>query len=289
MGYYSPKLQLSRKNKYVETVMYEGIQCLVWEEEFAKYYFLEDLDEKVYKRSDGTTVFYEEVIRYIGKIGDKHIKGFPGKSGWVRFETFGADETEDEIMECVHTFDKIVKNKIPQYLERWQNILQLFEENSMQLRQIYNQLSTSTFQGDFWEQNLLIDENGHFKGNIDYNLAGEDVVINIFLTLRVMGIAYPSKEKRKDPDQFYEWIQAVILHMLDTLQKLREQYHFSELEIQAMPLLYKYVSSIEYGQIELLEANINNETNITKIFDYIERELRREDIDFRSSMVESNL
>ena len=72
--------------------------------------------------------------------------------------------------------------------------------------------------------------------------------------------------------------------LLDTLRFVRQYYPFSEIEVRAAPLLYKYISCIEYAQLDALEKYAADEVKLTLLFDHIEHQLLREDIDFRGAM-----
>ena len=275
MGYYSPALSFSRNGNYAEKAEFRGKRCIIWEEEFARYFFPEDLDERVYQDGDGRYLYWDEVIAFMGRIGQLHLSGFPGKSGWVRLEPFSENETTDETTEYVESFDDIVRKEAPHFLNRWLEIKELYDENLKRLKEIYNQLPKSVFQADWGLNNLLLDELGHFKGVIDYNLAGEDTVLNMFLSMILWSECGHSNRDK------------IVEIMLDTLGKLKQYYTFSELEVKAAPLLYKYISTIEYSQIEVLQKSIGNDAMLKELFDQMEWQLRQDDIDFFGAMMES--
>ena len=291
MGYYSPMLQKSKNNHYTEQLIFHDKNCIAWEEEFAKYHFMKDLDKSIYTGPDNKYVFHDEILTCIARIGQQHFTGFPGKSGWARFESFDPGESCDEITECVSTFDELVRTKAPQFLERWSEIYKLFLQTKAQLKAIYSQLPTSVFQADWGSLNNLLDETGHFKGMIDYNLAGEDVVLNMFFSQIIFG-SNPYYKETTNPEELpylnTEARQAVIHNLLESLKFMRQYYDFTELEVEAAPMLFKYILGIEYSSIEALENNINDDNKLTKLFDFMESELRREDIDFRKAMLKNN-
>lgn len=289
MGYYSPAVLKSLRGNYAETIQFNEKGCVVWEEEYAKYNLRDSLDKAVYTRADGIYVYHDEVLAFIAKIAEKHYSNFPYPSGWVRFEPFGADETTDEVSECVEAFGELVNEKAPNFLSRWDHIRSLFEENKQKLREIYGNLPTSVFQSDEAGNNLILDDNGHFLGVIDYNLAGKDVVINRFLSAILFGYSYHQKKAADPhllPELNSETQNSVIEIVLDSLRKLRRYYTFNEMEAQAAPLLFKYISCIEYTQIEALEKYAHDHDKLQQLFDFMEHELLRDDIDFRGAMLD---
>lgn len=289
MGYYSPAILKSLRGNYSETIQFNEKCCVVWEEEYAKYNLRDSLDKTVYTRADGMYVYHDEVLAFIAKIAEKHFSNFPYPSGWVRFEPFGADETIDEVSECVETFGELVSEKAPDFLLRWNHIRSLFEENKQKLHEVYGKLPTSVFQSDEATNNLVLDDNGHFLGVIDYNLAGKDVVINRFLSSILFGYSYHRKKATDPhllPELNLETQKSIIEIILDSLRKLRRYYTFSEIEAQAAPFLFKYISCIEYTQIDALEKYAHDHDKLQQLFDFMENELTREDIDFRGAMLD---
>ena len=288
LGYYSPRVLKSLNGRDSEELLFNGRQCVVWEEEYARYCLYETLEKAVYTRPDGKYVYHDEVFEFIGKVGQKHLSDFPYPSGWARFVPLSKDDTEDEVMECVETFEDLVKNKAPQFFKRWERIRTLFEENKMRLQKIYDSLPKSVFQGDCFRDNLILDEGGHFKGVIDYNLAGEDVVLNIMLSTILFGYTYQRKQSSNLnllPELNRETQDSVIEIVLTTLRDLRKFYTFEESEVIAAPYLFKYIYSIQYSQIDAFEKYQKDDGKLNQLFDYMEQELLREDIDFRGAML----
>lgn len=286
IGYYSPAICKSLSGNYAERTTYKDKAVVVWEEEFAKYNFIDR--DNINAEDEYSTRYQDGIIELFGKIGQKHLKGSFGKSGWVRLEPFGIGEEIDEVMECVETFHNLVREKAPHYLNRWQGILDLFEKNREELRANYHKLPTSVFQADWFESNLLIDDKGNLKGVIDYNLAGEDTVLNMFMSLGLFGFGSRKigESSTEDLDYLNKENQTILINtMLDTFIRLKSYYEFSELEVDVAPLLYKYIVPMEYTQIQLFRDNIGDNNKLELILDFIEQELSREDIDFRSAMI----
>lgn len=286
MGYYSPAMMLSRNGNYAERVTFMGKQCVIWEEEFAKYNFQDDLDKSVYMGADNRPVYFNEVIEFIGRIAQKHFSGFPGKSGYARLEPWVQEDITDEVTECVRELDKLVKSKAAHFTERWQELLKLWEKNRDELQKIYGSLPTSVFQADWNDSNLLLDGGGHFKGFIDYNLAGEDTCLNMMLSMIIFGYTYGHFELNDMNEHtrclVKDWFIDV---MLENLREFRKYYDFNETEAVAAPMLYKYIITIYYMEIDAFNKNVGDDGKLNVLFDLIERELTREDIDFRGAML----
>ena len=288
LGYYSPAIRKSVNGAYAENAVFHSKWCVIWEEEYAKYYFRSSLNKSVYTDKDGGYVYYNDVLAFLGKIAWKHYDFFPYKSGWVRFEPFGSNEATDEITQCVETFDSLVKEKASNYILRWEKIHSMFEENKKQLMEIYYKLPSSVFQSDHFADNLLLDENGHFKGVIDYNLAGTDTAINVFLYTVLFGCHYdtPQTDCSDMLPEYNRVVQdLVIQNILNSLKYLRKFYTFNEDEVRAVLPLYKYISCIEYKQIKVFKKYQNDNRKLNLLFDAMEYELMREENRFYDVMM----
>lgn len=288
LGYYSPAIRKSVHGRYAETVLFGGKECVAWEEEYADYHLRSTLDKSVYTDGDGRYVYHQEVLAFIGKVAGEHYDFFPYKSGWVRLEPFGVGEETDEVTECVETFGALVKEHAPHFLPRWEKTLALFEENKRKLAEMYGKLPTSVFQSDHFGDNLVLDEKGHFKGVIDYNLAGTDTAINVFLYTVLFGYHY-NVPQPQDSDMLPECNPAAQGYMVqsiaETLRYLRNFYTFSEAEAQAILPLYKYISCIEYKQIEAFRKYQEDDRKLNLLFDEMDYELGRKENPFYDAMM----
>lgn len=288
LGYYSPAMLQSVNGRFAEQALFHGKECVIWEEEHAKYHLRDSLDRNAYTDDSGKYTYYEDVLAFLGKVAQKHYDFFPYSSGWARFVPFGLDEETDEVTDCVSTFDALVRENAQGHLPRWERIRSLFEANARQLREMYDELPTSVFQSDHFGGNLLLDGDGHFRGVIDYNLAGRDTAINVFLYTVLFGYhsAGPAAE---GPDMLPEYNPAaqdvMIQDILDALRRLRRYYTFCEVEARAALPLYKYLSCIEYRQIEAFKKYQGDDGRLDLLFDAMEHELMRQEDGFHEAML----
>lgn len=287
LGCYSPGLLPSLRGNLAEEAVFQGKRCVVWEEEYAKFHLRETLDKSVYTRPDGRYVYHDEVLAFLGRVGALHLT-CPFPSGWVRFAPFGSDEETDEITQCVRDLDKAVRERAPAFLPRWERVRTLFEANARRLEALYPRLPTSVFQADTAGDNLILDESGHFKGVIDYNLAGSDTVLNMLLSMIRFAYSYQRVKPEAPsllPDLNDVTQRSLDAIMLESLRHVRQFYAFSELEAEAAPLLLKYITCAEYTQLEALEKYAGDPVRLEQLFDFMEAQLLREGPDLRGAML----
>ena len=128
------------------------------------------------------------------------------------------------------------------------------------------------FQADINDTNVLLDEDGIFKGVYDFNIGGREVYINYIIRQAPYVSTADTYERLEEDDTFLKRV----LHALDIAKKV---YSFSDLEKKAAPLLYKCIRPLWWhASVELKEAGTDN-TKIQKHLDAIEYEQTR-NIDF---------
>ena len=132
------------------------------------------------------------------------------------------------------------------------------------------------FQADINYTNVLLDEDGIFKGVYDFNIGGREVYINYLVRQAPYVSTAETYEGLEKDDAFLKRV----LHALDIAKRV---YSFTDMEKKAAPLLYKCIRPLWwYASVELKEAGTDN-TKIQKHLDAIEYEQTR-DIDFLGHM-----
>ena len=122
---------------------------------------------------------------------------------------------------------------------------------------------------------------------IDYNLAGEDTALNMFLSMILFGYSYHRKRIHAPGllNGLNRETQGSIERiMLETLSYLRGFYRFSPLEAKAAPLLYQYISSIEYAEISAFKP-AEHTAKLSLLFDFMESQLSNHSIPFEDAML----
>ena len=285
MGYYCPMLRKSRNGNYAEMLEVQGKNFVVWEEEFAKYSLPKNVENKPRTPEGKRFVFEEELWEFVAKVGQKHFTNTWGDSLYVRLVPVALAKT-DEITECVDKIESLIKEKPPKFTGRLERVLTLFRENKEKLEQVYFSLPTSVFQADTWDDNLLLDEEGHFRGVLDYNLSGKDTVLNmLFEAYSGRGRQKPKEGEDILPGYSKAARAADYAALMEAFRVFRKYYDFTEAEAEAAILLKRYTETLDYGAIHAIEKYAENEDMMNQLFDAIEDEFTRDDIDFRSAML----
>ena len=136
----------------------------------------------------------------------------------------GVDEKQDNFNHLTKYLVEIGEDKLADKLTKRNEIIRA------ELKKVYKSLPHCVFQADENFSNVLVDENGHFAGLIDFNLAGTDVIVNHFANLS--GFKYSSVEwgKQTPEEVFEESLKSYRQHIAIMLK----EYDATQEELDAM-------------------------------------------------------
>ncbi len=279
LGFYCPQFIRANDGTF-PSVSYKDRECLVWGEEFSKYRSAEELIKDKFSDTklveDGWYSFLKDAMIMDAKVAACHFDFTDLPSAYCMFETFDPNDKSDETTEDALRWLEIAKTLPKRFTAQVERIWNNWLVARRELEKIYHKLPTSVFQADINDTNVLLDEEGNFKGVYDFNIGGKEVYIN-YIVRQAPYVStndiYGGLEK---DDVFLERI----IHALDIVKKV---YTFSDLEKEAAPLLYKCIRPLWwYASRELKEA-VAVEVKIQHHLDKIEYEQTRE-IDFAKHM-----
>ena len=263
LGYYCPKI-FCDKNGDFPMIDYRGRRCVVYAEEFSRYRTLEDrMAEDA--QSVSTRAYAKDIWRMTAKIAAKRLDYTAYPSAYCLFERFCPSDETDEVTENAQEWKKLADALPESFSAQVQRIRTRWNENRDALQRIYGTLPTSVFQADLNATNLLIGEDGAFKGVMDFNLCGRDVFLN-----------YLMRENYGEFEQELEMIR-------EALRISSEFYVFSEDENRtALPLL-RCLKPLSFIRAEDLREAGDDEAKIRQCLDRVEYFLTA-NIDFVSCM-----
>ncbi|MCR4905132.1 MAG: hypothetical protein K6A33_03545 [Clostridiales bacterium] len=279
MDVYMPALIPSLAGRIAERCEIDGRAFVVWAEELAPYPLAQteaELDTDAYrekdaarpKSDDGCPAWQTELIAFNAKLAAARLPGGWGMSGYVRLTPFDGEET-DEAEECVLKFERDLTARFPALLSRWQTIRERWNENRDALAALYPRLPTSVFQADWNDTNVLLTDDGHFAGLIDYNIAGEDTALNMALSIGCYGFNAAGPLTAEE-------------HAGKVLRLFGRERAWTDDEVAAAPLLWRYITALYWGEVNDLRG-AGTEEDAARILDRIDEALAAEP-DFRPAM-----
>lgn len=234
LGYYCPAIFYSKKGDF-PVVEYKGHKCVAYAEEYSIY-------NAVDARTDESCNIHDReymgpAFEMIARVAAKRFDFTDYPSGYCLFDRFCPSDATDEILELALEWKKYADTLPEEFREQVNRIWQRWNDNRSSLEQIYHRLPTSVFQADLNPTNILIDSDGKFVGVMDFNLCGKDVFLN-YLFREICWLSDNEEE---------------LNYILRTLEKINHAYRFSDIEIQAAPLLYRCLKPLWYSKVEKLK------------------------------------
>ena len=279
LGYYCPQFIRALDGTF-PSVVYQGRNCIAWGEEFSKYRSAHEWIQGKFSDTklvqDGWYTFLEDAMLMDAKVAACRFDYTDLPSAYCMFETFDPNDKQDETTEDAESWLQMARMLPDRFAPQVERIWSRWLEARKELEKFYHQLPKSVFQADINDTNVLLDENGHFKGVYDFNIGGREVYINYIIRQAPYVSTHETYGGIETEDAFLKRI----LHALDIVRKV---YSFSELEKKAAPLLYKCIRPLWWhASVELKEAGADDQ-KIQRHLDGVEFEQTRE-IDFSSHM-----
>lgn len=281
IGCYCPQIIPSLAGNSSELVEYNGYSCLVYAEEYSIYQTAAQFgQERIWK--NGRRVYQEDAFRLTAAVGALRWAHVNFPSAYCIFERFDPSEVDDEVMECALGVKMIIEQDLPGQMPRFQRIWESFLENKAALARIYGRLPTSVFQADLGEDNVLLDENLRFTGLLDFNLSGRETVLNMMF--RDALVNFEDDEKNMlYVDELQEKAFSIFLENLLTIKRF---YIYTKSEIEAAPLLYRYLRPFWWYTVRALERDKKDSRKVARILAWIETEQQR-NINFQTVLSKS--
>lgn len=280
-GLYCPNIVSNRNGELLHCDTVDGRDYYTYAEEYSVYETAEHMGKEKYKDERGQDHFTPDVMRSLGKIASARLDILDFASGYCLLEPFCAPDTTDEATECASAFVKYVEDKLPAHLPRAESLLKLFYQRQKELSAVYSSLPTSCFQADLNDTNILLDENARFAGLIDFNLCGKEPILNY--TVREALWAVCDKRLFGENDSrlyFYskELDDLRISLFLENIRYIQDTYDFTPVEREVFPILFRYMNSFWWHQLDEIKLISEDDDKIEKLFDWLELQMTRDDI-----------
>lgn len=261
LGYYAPEFFRDREGRF-PIITFRGRSCVAYGEEYAPYVPAEDrMETKSLKKSYET--YRRALWQMTAKIAEKHFDYTEYPSAWCLFRTFCPSDERDEVTDNALTWKEHADELPGEFHEQTERIWRKWEENKKALEKVYDRLPTSVFQADLNSTNVLLDEKDKFVGIYDFNLCGKEVVLNYIFR-----------------EIFLPDFEAEVKAICETLEIVREYYHFNEDEKSLALMLYRCLKPL-YGNKVYRFQNLGEDwPAVHRFLDETERYLTME-IDFK--------
>lgn len=281
IGLYCPAVVPNRNGELLHCDIVDGRAYYTYAEEYSVYETAAHIGKEKYKDAQGHDCFTPDVMRSLGKIASAKLDILDWASGYCLLEPFCAPDTTDESTECAVSFVDYIRKNIPAHLPRAEALLNLYYQRQDELRAVYSLLPTSCFQADLNDSNILLDENNHFVGLIDFNLCGKEPILNYAVREALWNVSDNRLFGEKDSRLYFydkELDELRLKLFMKNIRHIQEYYTFSEFEKQVFPSLFRYLNSFWWFHLNEIELIKEDESKIVKLFDWLEQQMTRDDI-----------
>ncbi|WP_072901710.1 phosphotransferase [Hathewaya proteolytica] len=259
IGIYCPSLYKNKHNKYLYSFQKEGTSYVCYLEEYAKYKFYDETVSDFYE-------FKMEMLHHVGIMASRYSNQYlvPTRTMWTIIELSPFDTDIDEKQENLYELiSSLRENSYVELSNKIENLDILHRNN---IKKYLEKLPRCVYQGDLNPSNMLVDENNHFKGLVDFNMFGTEVNINCFLNEAMYYLTeedfeeLTAKEIMEKMEQKQKELMAVIL----------KNYELSELEKLIMND-YKWITYASfYPNVQMWIYLIKEHKNEEKVIEMLE-------------------
>jgi len=207
----------------------------------------------------GTEHDRKEVIEHLGVLASDYsgVDLSETKSMWSIIDLAPLDVDIDEKQENTNTLiEALRKNGHDELAHEVENFNTMLREKIMV---VFEDLPRCVYQGDLNSTNEL-HKDGHFTGLIDFNMAGTDVNINVFLN----ETNWFPEETEFDALTVEEIIAKQEAEQDEELAVILRHYTMSEIEKYAFPYYRRIVDMFQYPNVCSMVEWLNSDTRREK-------------------------
>lgn len=281
IGLYCPAIVTNRNGELIHCDNVNGRDYYIYAEEYSIYETAEHIDKEKYKDALGHYSFVPDVMRSVGKIASAKLDILDWPSAYCLLEPFCAPDTTDEATECALAFVNYVRENIPTYLQKAENLLEMFYKRQNEIRAFYHLLPTSCFQADLNDSNILLDGDTKFVGLIDFNLCGKEPVLNYAVREALWAVSDNRLLGEKDSRLYFydKKLDSLRISLfLENIVYIQENYKFSSFEREVFPTLFSYINSFWWFHLDEIKLVKDDECKLAQLFDWLEYQMTRDDI-----------
>ncbi len=212
----------------------------------------------------GTEHDRKEVIEHLGVLASKYtgVDLSETKSMWSIIDLAPLDVDVDEKQENTDTLTVALrKNGYCELADRVDDLNVMLREKIMA---VFSELPRCVYQGDLNSTNEL-HQDGHFVGLIDFNMAGTDVNINVFLN----ETNWFPEEAEFDSLSIPEIIAKQDSEQYDSLSVILQHYTLNSNEKYALPYYKRIIDMFQYPNVCLMVEWLDSDVRRDKCAELI--------------------
>ncbi len=254
IGIYCPDLIPTLGGSLSYTLQRDGKEYTCFVEEYAVYPIFDSNTEQDRK----------EIVEHLGILAAKYtgIDLSPTRSMWSIIDLAPLDVDIDEKQENTNALTAALrKNGYGDLADKVDDFNIALREKIMT---VFDRLPRCVYQGDLNDSNELHD-NGYFVGLIDFNMAGTDVNINVFLNETNW---FPTTEEFEKLS-VAELIEKQDSKQAEVLSAIFKHYTLNDDEKYALPYYKRIVDMFQYPDVCLMIKWLGDDSHRYKCVEFI--------------------
>ena len=258
IGVWCPKILESQNGRFIWKQDYCKKQFNCYIEEYAPYKIVEDSVEFY--------AFKEEMLEHVGKLAAKYtdVDLAEHRSMWSIIDLSPYDNETDEKQENLNMLIEVLRKH--GYTKEAEKLIAINEISRSHIQENFELLPRCVYQGDLNPSNLLMDEEKHFTGMIDFNMYGTEVNINCFLN-ECMYYLDENDFEELSAKEIYEKMNQMQEKLLKVILK---HYALNETEKKVLKDYKRIINISFYPNVMLLMNLIENGKSVDKVTEFIQ-------------------
>ncbi|MCL1787881.1 MAG: hypothetical protein FWG38_07815 [Defluviitaleaceae bacterium] len=205
----------------------------------------------------------------------------PWKTSWCLYDLFDESDSHDENMECAMAFTSHITKQFPAYSQQTQQIFNRYVAMRSAFEAEYRALPKAVFQGDLNPSNLVLADDGKFKGLYDFNLSGTETILNMLFCECCECWRGTEEEKAKQfANASYQ--MAMDKKAAERLAYVGKYYQFSPSEKMAFMKYFNITYPFRWVNFGFYMYHLDEigEGFVPVILNWIETQMTRQDVGF---------
>ncbi len=259
IGVYCPKLYETIDGGLTLNIEKNGSKYICYVEEKSKYIFSENQESVDYE-------FKRHMLNHLGKLANRYsnINLSAIRSMWsiIELPPFNnhideKQENFDKLISCLHENELVTLAKKMSFRNK---------KSREKIKSYMTHLPRCVYQGDLNNSNILVDENGDFKGVIDFNMFGTEVNINCFLNESMYFLTEDDFEKLEHK----EILSKIIRIQNELLASITLHYKLNDDELDIMKDYNKIIYTSFWPNTLLMIDLITRDEHKEKVIGLLE-------------------
>lgn len=248
--------------------------CLAYAEEYVRYRPAQERDG-----ADSAERRYEQALfESIGLVAANPAPLVPWHTAYCIYDKFEESYECDDTCSYAKEFCKIFMEHYPEFSEKAVHMLEEYLKKREEFEPVYRSLPQAVFQGDINDTNILIGEEGEFRGMIDFNLSGTETILNYTFC--------ESFGYMEDDEYFWDTLDQknTFQHCDEETAKMLswigKNYRFTREERDAFPTFYNLVAPFRWPYYCRFRNALLNERGcqyVNQIWNWVEYQFSRTD------------